>query len=90
MLQNTSAANETERVCYSGFRTEPNLRTFQPPLRCAWASFYMLKGSPTGGNVDEGKNGKRCCGWYNYLNSVSYLTLTAGDKGIKCLSASSK
>ena len=30
----------------------------EPPLRCAWASFYMLKGSPTGGNADEGKNGK--------------------------------
>ena len=29
-----------------------------PPLHCAWASFYMLKGSPTGGNVDKGKNGK--------------------------------
>src|SRR3954469_12501872 len=33
---------------------------------------------------------ERCCGWYNYLYSVSYLTLTAGDKGIKCPSASSK
>ena len=32
---------------------------FEPPLlRCAWASFYMLKGSPTGGNVVKGKNGK--------------------------------
>src|SRR4051812_27008991 len=29
---------------------------------------------------------EKCCGWYNYLYSVSYLTLTAGDKGIKCLS----
>ena len=52
MLQYTLAANETERECVSGF--EP----FEPPLRCAWASFYMLKGSPTGGNVDKGKNGK--------------------------------
>ena len=74
MLQYTLAANETEHECFL---------VSIPPLRCAWASFYMLKGSPTGGNVDEGKNGKRFCGWYNYLNSVSYLTLTAGDKGIK-------
>ena len=50
MLQYTLAANETERECFSAF--EP------PFLRCAWASFYMLKGSPTGGNVDKGKNGK--------------------------------
>src|SRR3954463_7744190 len=27
-----------------------------------------------------------CCGRYSYLHCVSYLTLTAGDKGIKCLS----
>src|SRR3954463_15329574 len=33
---------------------------------------------------------ERCCGRYSYLHSVSYLTLTAGDKGIKCLSTSPK
>src|SRR4051812_7629362 len=33
---------------------------------------------------------ERCCCWYSYLYSVSYLTLTAGDKGIKCPFASSK
>src|SRR3954467_5330258 len=33
---------------------------------------------------------ERCCGWYSYLYSVSYLTLTVGDKGIKCPFASSK
>ena len=82
MLQYILAANETERECFSAF--EP------PPLCCAWASFYMLKGSPTGGNVDKGKNGKGDCGWYNNLYSVSYLTLTAGDKGIKCPSMSPK
>ena len=49
MLQYTLAANEIERECF----LVSNL-----PLRCAWASFYMLKGSPTGGNVDKGKNGK--------------------------------
>ena len=30
------------------------------------------------------------CGRYIYLYSVSYLTLTAGDKGIKCPSVSPK
>src|SRR3954469_16033904 len=29
-----------------------------------------------------------CCGRYSYLHSESYLTLTAGDKAIKCLSTS--
>ena len=29
-------------------------------------------------------------GWYSYLHSVFYLTLTAGDKGIKCTYASPK
>src|SRR3954466_2591397 len=33
---------------------------------------------------------ERCCGRYSYLHSVSYLTPTAGDKGIKCLSTSPK
>src|SRR3954467_15186968 len=33
---------------------------------------------------------ERCCGWFSYLYSVSYLTLTAGDKGIKFPSASPK
>ena len=52
MLQYTLAANETERECFLA----PNLPN--PPLHCAWASFYMLKGSPTGGNVGKGKTGK--------------------------------
>src|SRR3954466_12748367 len=38
----------------------------------------------------QGQKWKRCCGRYSYLHSVSYLTLTAGDKGIKCLSTSPK
>src|SRR3954467_8664576 len=33
---------------------------------------------------------ERCCGRYSYLHSVSYLTLTTWDKGIKCLSTSPK
>ena len=48
-LQYTSAANETEHECFSAF---------EPPLRYGWASFYMLKGSPTGGNACKGKNVK--------------------------------
>ena len=52
MLQYPLAANETEHECFLASNL-PN-----PSLRCAWASFYMLKGSPTGGNVDKGKNGK--------------------------------
>ena len=53
MLQYTLAANKTEHECFL-VSNLPN-----PPLRCAWASFYMLKGSPTGGNVNKGKNVKR-------------------------------
>src|SRR3954468_14866517 len=38
----------------------------------------------------RGQKWKRCYGWYSYLHNVSYLTLTVGDKGIKCLSTSPK
>ena len=81
--------------CYSTHKllTRPSVSVFwpsNPPLRCAWASFYTHKGSPTGGNADKGKMEKGNCGWYSYLYSVSYLTLMAGDKGIKCPSASPK
>ena len=65
MLQYTLAANETERECFSGFRTSRTCRTSEPgppSLRCTWASFYTLKGSPTGGNVGEGKNVKDVVG----------------------------
>src|SRR6187401_785879 len=63
----------------------------EPPLRCAWASFYSSKGSPTGVNVEEGKNVKlvvvvtvheQC------MNSGLHLTPTVGDKGIECPSPS--
>ena len=56
-------ALERESDGFSGLRMDQNRlseapnRT-EPPLRCAWASFYMLKGSPTGGNAEEGKNVK--------------------------------
>ena len=84
MLQYTRAANETERECFLVSNPNPL------PLCCAWASCYMLKGVTDRWQRRQGKKWKRSCGWYTYLHSVSYLTLTAGDKGIKCLSASPK
>src|SRR3954466_2900165 len=57
-----------------------------PLPTCAWASFYMLKGLPTGSDVGEGKNGKRLC--VQWPTVLSYLTLMAEDKGIKCPSES--
>ena len=33
---------------------------------------------------------EKSCGGYSYPNSVSYQTLTTGDKGIKCPSVSPK
>ena len=45
-------APERERSVFLG--SEP----VEPPLRCAWASFYTLKGSPTGGNTEKGTNVK--------------------------------
>src|SRR3954469_16495176 len=52
----------------------------------AWASFYMLKGLPTGSDAGEGKKGKGLC--VQCCTVLSYLLLTAGDKGIKCPSRS--
>src|SRR3954468_15327618 len=56
------------------------------PLYVAWASFYMLKGLPTSSDAGEGKKGKRLCA--QCCTVLSYLLLTAGDKGIKCPSRS--
>src|SRR4051812_23915138 len=47
VLQYTRAAGEVERKDWS-----------PPLLRAHGASFYMLKGLPTGGSVGEGKNGR--------------------------------
>ena len=49
MLQYTLAANETERECFSAF---------EPPSTLGMGLLLYAKGSPTGGNVDKGKNGK--------------------------------
>src|SRR4051812_48146080 len=47
---------------------------------------YMLKGLPTGSDAGEGKNVNRLC--VQCCTVLSYLLLTAGDKGIKCPSRS--
>ena len=46
-----------ESVVFSGLRMNRS-ELSEPRLRCAWASFYTLKGSPTGGNAEEGINVK--------------------------------
>ena len=55
-----SCSRERESVVFSGLRMSRTSRTSrtEPPLRCAWASFYTLKGSPTGGNAEKGTNVK--------------------------------
>src|SRR4051812_4821953 len=57
-----------------------------PPFYVAWASFYMLKGLPTGSGAGDGKNGNRLCA--QCCTVLSYLLLMVGDKGIKCPSRS--
>ena len=81
MLQYIRAANETEHVCVFGLRT-PLYVAHGPPFICS-------RGHRQVATQARVKMEKRC-GWYTYLYSVSYLTLTAGDKGIKCPSASPK
>ena len=46
-----------ESVVFSGLQMNRS-ELSEPLLRCAWASFYMLKGSPTGGNAEKGTNVK--------------------------------
>src|SRR6187399_2326188 len=45
-------------VLVASYTERESDRRSEPPLRCAWASFYRSKESPTGGNVGEGKNVK--------------------------------
>ena len=71
-------------MCFSGFRM---IRT-PPTLRMGLLLY--AKGVTDRWQRRQGQKWKRRCGWYSYLYSVSYLTLTAGDKGIKCPSASPK
>ena len=48
----------TATVLVASYTERESDRRSEPPLRCAWASFYRSKGSPIGGNADEGKNVK--------------------------------
>src|SRR4051812_15383751 len=48
--------------------------------------FICSKGLSTGSNAGEGKKGKGLC--VQCCTVLSYLLLTAGDKGIKCPSRS--
>ena len=82
MLRCTPAANETERECVSGFEPNPLYVAHGPPFICSRGHRQVA--------TQTRVKMEKCCGWYNYLYSVSYLTLTAGDKGIKCMSASPK
>ena len=81
MLQYTLAANETEREYFSAF---------QPPSTLRMGLLLYAQGVIDRWQRRQGQKWKRNCGWYNYLYSVSYLTLMAGDKGIKCPSTSPK
>ena len=78
MLQYTRAANETEREYVSGF--EPN----EPPSTLRMGLLLYAQGVTDRWQRKQGYKCKKRGGWYSYLYSVSYLTLTAGDKGIKC------
>ena len=78
MLQYTPVANETEPEC----SLPPSYIAHGPPFICSRGHRQVA--------TQTRVKMERCCGWYNYLYSVSYLTLTAGDKGIKCPSTSPK
>src|SRR3954468_10268219 len=49
---------------------------------CAWASFYSTRGYPQMAAQMRVKMVKDCA--YSGCTVLSHLTLTAGDKGIKC------
>ena len=81
MLQYTLAANETKRECFSAF---------EPPSTLRMGLLLYAQGVTDRWQRKQGYKCKKRGGWYSYLYSVSYLTLTAGDKGIKCPSVSPK
>ena len=81
MLQYILAANETERECFSAFESPSTLRM---------GLLLYAKGGTDRWQCREGYKCKKWGGWYSYLYSAPYLTLTAGDKGIKCPSESPK
>ena len=61
---------------------------FEPPSTLRMGLLLYAQGVTDRWQRREGYNCKKRGGWYSYLYSVSYLTLTAGDKGIKCPSES--
>ena len=75
MLQYTLAANETERECLS---------VLEPLSTLRMGLLLYAQGVTDRWQRREGYKCKKRGGWYSYLYSASYLTLTAGDKGIKC------
>ena len=81
MLQYTLTANETERECFSAF---------EPPSTLRMGLLLYAQGVTDRWQCREAYKCKKRGGWYSYLYSVSHLTLTAGDKGIKCPSVSPK
>ena len=76
MLQYTLAANETERECF--LVSNRTLSTLSMGL------LLYAQGVTDRWQRKQGYKCKKRGGWYSYLYSVSYLNLTAGDKGIKC------
>ena len=84
--------------CYSTLEllTRPSVSVFwfraqrKPPSTLRMGLLLYAQGVTDRWQRRQGQKWKRNCGWYNHLYSVSYLTLTAGDKGIKCPSASPK
>ena len=81
MLQYTSAANETERECSLPSTSPPTLRM---------GLLLYAQGVTDRWQHRQGQKGKGAAVGTSTCYSVSYLTLTAGDKGLKCPSASPK
>ena len=69
---------------FSGY--EPS----EPPATLRMGLLLYAQGVTDRWQCKQGYKCKKRGGWYSYLYSASYLTLTAGDKGIKCPSVSPK
>ena len=84
-----------ESVVFSGLRmnrsrlSEAPNRT-EPPSTLRMGLLLYAKGVTDRWQHREGYKCKKRGGWYSYLYSAPYLTLTAGDKGIKCMCESPK
>ena len=60
----------------------------RPPSTLRMGLLLYVKGVSDRWQRKQGYKCKMRGGWYSYLYSAPYLTLTAGDKGIKCPSES--